>query len=230
MPPKYETVLKGLSQTISSMQPGDKLPSEQELAIEYGVSNMTVRRALEVLSTAKRIVGIRGRGTFVSQPSLTKQMTLGSFTESMRAAGMTARAEVLGMSLGPASDAVAERLELDPGSQVFLIDRLRFGDDTPMSIDRTALPAERFPGLLGHDLTGSLYEVLGQKYGVELSRADSRIAAVAPSAEDAEKLRIAVTTPCLMVRARGLDAGGTIIEATASLYRGDLYELNVGFV
>ncbi|MBF4616223.1 GntR family transcriptional regulator [Curtobacterium sp. VKM Ac-1376] len=230
MPPKYETVLKGLSQTISSMQPGDRLPSEQELAVEYGVSNMTVRRALEVLSTAKRIVGIRGRGTFVAQPSLTKQMTLASFTESMRAAGMTAHAKVLGMSLEVASDVVAERLNLDAGAQVFLIDRLRFGDDTPLSIDRTALPADRFPGLLGHDLTGSLYELLGRKYGVELSRADSRIAAVAPAPADAKLLDVPKHTPCLRVRARGLDAQEGIIEATVSLYRGDLYELNVGFV
>ena len=230
MPPKYETVLKGLSQMISSMQPGDRLPSEQEIALEYGVSNMTVRRALDVLSAAKRIVGIRGRGTFVAQPSLTKQMTLSSFTESMRAAGMTARAEVLRMSLETASDATAERLQLEPGAQVLLIDRLRLGDDTPLSVDRTVLPAERFPGLLGYDLRGSLYDLLSQKYGVELSRADSRIAAVAPSTTDARLLNIPETTPCLRVRARGLDAQGEIIEATSSIYRGDLYELNVGFV
>ncbi len=229
MPPKYEIVLKGLSQTISSMHPGDRLPSEQEIALEYGVSNMTTRRALDVLLTAKRIVGIRGRGTFVAQPSLTKQMTLASFTESMRTAGMTARAEVLGMSLAVASDTHAERLGLDPGAQVFLIDRLRFGDDTPLCIDRTALPAERFPGLLGHDFSGSLYELLRQKYGVELSRADSRIAAVAPSATDADLLGILGSTPCLRVRARGLDSQANIVEATSSLFRGDLYELNVGF-
>jgi len=230
MPPKYETVLKGLSQAISSMQPGDKLPSEQELAAEYQVSNMTVRRALDVLSTAKRIVGIRGRGIFVAQPSLTKQMTLASFTESMRAAGMAARAEVLSMSMQVASDSVAERLDLPPGSQVLLVDRLRFGDDTPLSVDRTALPASRFPGLLGHDLSGSLYALLRQKYDVELTRAESRIAAVTPSDADAALLRVPVSSPCLRVRARGMDADGQIIEATTSLYRGDLYELNVGHV
>lgn len=228
MTPKYETVLKGLSQTISAMQPGDRLPSEQQIAAEYGVSNMTVRRALEVLSSAKRIVGIRGRGTFVARPSLTKQMTLGSFTESMRAAGMTARSEVLAMSWAEPSTIIAERLELDPGSRVFLVDRLRYGDDTPLCIERSALPAERFPGLLGHDLGGSLYALLRQKYDVELGRADSRIAAVQPSAADAELLGIPASAPCLQVRARGHDLQGKVVEATTSLYRGDLYELNVG--
>jgi GntR family transcriptional regulator len=228
MAPKYETVLKGLSQTISTMVPGDRLPSEQQIAAEYGVSNMTVRRALEVLTSAKRIIGVRGRGTFVAQPSLTKQMTLSSFTDSMRAAGMTARAQVLSMSLGAAPEAVAEHLGIAPDAQVIRIDRLRFGDDTPLSIDRTTLPADRFPGLLGQGLEGSLYEVLFRKYGVELSRAESRIASVLPNTEDANLLRITELTPCLRVTARGLDSDGLVVESTTSLYRGDLYELNVG--
>lgn len=229
MPPKYEAVLKGLSQTISGMQPGDRLPSEQQLAVQYGVSSMTVRRALEALGNAKRIIGIRGKGTFVAQPSLTKQMTLTSFTDSMRAAGMTARAKVLSVSLNAPSEAVRERLGLGAGTQVFQIDRLRLGDDTPLSIDRTALPADRFPGLLGQDLGGSLYDVLRRKYGVELSRADSRIAAVRPDAEEAALLTISRSVPCLRVTARGLD-GAAVVETTTSLYRGDRYELNVGSV
>ena len=227
MPPKYEAVLKGLSQAITGMQPGDRLPSEQQLAVEYGVSSMTVRRALEALTNAKRIIGIRGKGTFVAQPSLTKQMTLASFTDSMRAAGMVARAQVLSMSLGTPSEAIQSRLGIGSHAQVLQIDRLRFGDDIPLSIDRTALPAERFPGLLGHDLHGSLYDVLRRKYGVELTRADSRIAAVRPDAEEAALLQIARSVPCLRVTARGLD-GDTVVETTTSLYRGDRYELNVG--
>jgi len=64
MAAKYEVVLKELSAAIAEMRPGDQLPTEQQLAEQFGVSNMTVRRALEVHSKTKRIVGIRGRGTF----------------------------------------------------------------------------------------------------------------------------------------------------------------------
>src|SRR5690554_2914764 len=96
---KHQVVLEALSTTIAKMQPGDKLPSEDQLSMDFSVSPMTVRRALQVLSDANRIVGIRGKGTFVSQHSVTKRMGSISFTESMRAAGMTARADLLSASV-----------------------------------------------------------------------------------------------------------------------------------
>ncbi|RFA18822.1 GntR family transcriptional regulator [Subtercola boreus] len=225
---KYESVLKDLSVSIATMRPGDQLPTERQLAAQYGVSNMTVRRALDVLSSSKRIVGIRGRGTFVAQPTVTKQMTLASFTSSMLEAGMTARAQVLAMELKPADDKAREMLGLDEGAQIITIDRLRFGDDTPLCIDRSMLPAERFPGLLGNDLSGSLYEVLYRRYNVELSRAESRVSAVLPSHEDAQLLRIPLTTPCLRVISQGSTIDEAVVENTVSLYRGDLYELLIG--
>src|SRR3954471_7689757 len=148
MAAKYEEVLKHLSQSIAGMQPGERLPSEQALAAQYSVSAMTVRRALQMLIQAKRIVGIRGRGTFVAQPTVTKRMVMTSFTDSMKAAGMTARATVLSASIGPASAEAAADLGIDKHDQVITVERLRFGDDTALSIDRTVLNAANVPGLL----------------------------------------------------------------------------------
>lgn len=227
MAAKYEVVLKELSATIAEMRPGDQLPTEQQLAEQFSVSNMTVRRALEVLSNTKRIVGIRGRGTFVSEPAVTKRMTLASFTDSMRAAGRSARAEVLSASMARSDLETATQFDIEESAPVFRIERLRFGDDTPLCIDRSTLPADLFPGLLGNDLSGSLYEILMRRYSVTLSRAESRISAVVPSAEDAKLLRIGTGVPCLRVIARGSTASGAIAEITTSLYRGDLYELLV---
>jgi len=224
---KYEMVLKELSATIAEMRPGDRLPTEQQLAEQFGVSSMTVRRALEVLSNAKRIIGIRGRGTFVSQPAVTKRMTLTSFTDSMRAAGRTARAEVLSASMAQSDPATAKQFGVSEAAPIFRIERLRFGDDTPLCIDRSALPAELFPGLLGNDLSGSLYEILIRRYGVSLSRTESRISAVMPSEDDARLLGVDPGVPCLGVTTLGRIASGATAELTTSLYRGDLYELLV---
>lgn len=225
MAAKYELVMKELSAEIAEMRAGDQLPTEQQLAARFNVSSMTVRRALEALTNAKRIVGIRGKGTFVAEPALTKRMTLASFTESMRAAGRTARAEVLSAGIAPATQEVAEDLHLAPTASVYTVERLRFGDDTPLSIDRSLLPAESFPNLLGNDLTGSLYEILRRRYDVQLTRASSRVAAVLPSPREAELLGITVHQPCLRVVARGSLADGRVVEITRSIYRGDLYEL-----
>lgn len=224
---KYEEVLKDLSQSISEMQPGERIAGEQALAAQYGVSAMTVRRALQVLIQAKRIVGVRGRGTFVAQPTVTKRMVMASFTDSMKAAGMTAHARVLSASIGPATPEAAADLGIHKTDQIVTIERLRFGDDTALSIDRTVLNAASVPGLLGEDLTGSLYDLLYRKYGMNLSRAESRVSAVLPDTEQAALLKIAATQPCLRVHSRSITEEGTIAEQTTSLYRGDRYELSI---
>ncbi len=223
MAAKYEIVLQELSATISEMSPGDRIPTEQQLAERFEVSTMTVRRALDVLSRAKRIVGIRGKGTFVARPSVTKRMTLTSFTDSMRAAGSVARAEVLSAGVARAQDDAVEWF--GDGSSVYTLERLRFGDDVPLCIDRTTLPAELFPGLLGEDLSGSLYEILMRRYQLTLSRAESRVAAILPSEDDAALLDIAPSVPCIRVQSRASTDDGTLAEVTTSLYRGDVYEL-----
>ena len=222
---KYEVVLKELSAAISDMHPGDRLPTEQQLAEQFEVSSMTVRRALEVLSSTKRIVGIRGRGTFVTEPAVTKRMTLASFTGSMKAAGRTARAEVLSAGIGRVDLETSVQFEIATSASVYRLERLRFGDDTPLCIDRSVLPAELFPNLLASNLAGSLYEILSRRYGVSLSRAESRVSAVLPAAEDAELLCIDSGVPCLQVISQGSTADGVMAEITTSLYRGDLYEL-----
>ncbi|RDV43677.1 hypothetical protein DOE76_17255 [Leifsonia sp. ku-ls] len=224
---KYEEVLKDLSRSISEMQPGERIAGEQALAAQYGVSAMTVRRALQVLIQAKRIVGVRGRGTFVAQPTVTKRMVMGSFTDSMKAAGMTAHAKVLSASIGPATAEAADDLGIHRNDQIVTIERLRFGDDTALCIDRTVLNAESVPGLLGEDLTGSLYELLYRKYGMNLTRAESRVSAVLPDAGQAALLKIDPTQPCLRVHSRSITEEGTIAEQTTSLYRGDRYELSI---
>ncbi|QJU55760.1 GntR family transcriptional regulator [Herbiconiux sp. KACC 21604] len=225
MAAKYEVVLKALSASIAQMAPGDKIPTEQQLAAEFDVSSMTVRRALEALTNAKRIVGIRGKGTFVAQPAVTKRMTLASFTDSMRAAGRTARAEVLSASIGPADAELAEKFGIGEDDSVYTIERLRYGDDTPLCIDRSILPADLFPNLLGNDLAGSLYEIFRRRYDTELSRASSRVSAVLPTGKEAKLLQITTAAPCLRVIARGSTRDQRVAEITTSLYRGDLYEL-----
>jgi GntR family transcriptional regulator len=224
---KYEEVLKDLSLTIADMQPGERLAGEQALAAQYGVSAMTVRRALQVLIQAKRIIGIRGRGTFVAQPTVTKRMVMASFTDSMKAAGMTAHARVLSASIGLVNADVATDLGVGKADQVVTVERLRFGDDIPMSIDRTMLNAAAVPGLLGEDLTGSLYELLARRYGMTLSRAESRVSAVLPTPEEAALLVIPASQPCLRVHSRSITDAGDVAEQTTSIYRGDRYELSI---
>jgi GntR family transcriptional regulator len=152
-------------------------------------------------------------------------MTLASFTDSMRAAGRTARAEVLSASIGPVDSTLAVQFGISEDESVYTIERLRYGDDTPLCIDRSILPADLFPNLLGNDLAGSLYEILRRRYDTELSRASSRVSAVLPTTREARLLGVTTAAPCLRVIARGSTGKGRVAELTTSIYRGDLYEL-----
>lgn len=227
MTPKYLKVLQELSARIDGMDPGDMLPTEEELSREFGTSPMTTRRALTILLDAKRIIGIRGKGTFVAEKPLVRSLSLKSFSESMRSVGRTAHSRVLAVSMAPANRQAVDEIGVTLGDQVFHIERLRFGDEVPVSVDRTVLPAARFPGLLGHEMTGSLYALLLDQYGVAIERATSSIRAVLPDDADAGLLELPAASPCLLVHARALDQDGVVVESTHSLYRGDLYELNV---
>lgn len=227
MTPKYLQILHALSTRIDAMKPGDPLPSEEELSREYDASPMTTRRALTILIDAKRIIGIRGKGTFVARQPMTRSMELNSFSDTMRSLGRAAHSRVLEVSMGPAGNEAAAELGLTPDEQVYRIRRLRFGDDVPIGIDHSVLPADRFPGLLGHQFTGSLYALLREHFGVGIERATSRIRAIIPDDDSLDLLELPPGTPCLAVHALAHDEENVVVESTRSLYRGDLYELKV---
>lgn len=229
MAAKYQVVLGELSQQVDAMEPGEQLPTEEMLALRFNVSPMTVRRALQALGDAKRTIAIRGRGTFVAPRTVSKRMTLTSFTESMKTAGMQARTELISASVSPANSLAVDHLHVELGEPVYQLRRLRFGDNTPLCLELTYLPSKLYPGLLGEDLTGSLYELLHRRYGVILERAESRITAAAPTPEEAGLLQISEGQPCISIRATtmGVDHPNVVMESSDSIYRGDRYELLV---
>jgi len=226
---KYQAVMSQISARIDQMEAGDRLPTEQDFVKEFAVSAMTVRRALQGLLDAKRITAVRGRGTFVAPSRVSRKMTLASFTESMLSAGIVPSAQLISASISRADDETAGALGLEGAQLVYQLQRLRLGNNAPYCVEYTTLPASSFPGLLGEDLTGSLYGLLQRKYGVVLERGESRISAVHPTPEQAELLDIPLEAPCLAVHTRTGNANSTStpLEISVSIYRGDRYELVV---
>ncbi|WP_159618712.1 GntR family transcriptional regulator [Ruania rhizosphaerae] len=224
---KYAAIARDLSALVDSKEPGERIPSEQELASRYEVSAMTVRRALQILIESGRIEGIPGRGTFVREPTVTKPLTSTSFSETMRASGRVPSSRLLSAAIEPATEDECRQLGLEPGDAVLHIRRVRYGDDVPLCLEHARLAAARFPGLLGHDLEASLYSLLRTKYKTVISRARFEVAATHADPGSAENLGIDTTTPCLRTRTWGRASDGVIVEHTTSLYRGDMYRLTL---
>jgi GntR family transcriptional regulator len=163
----------------------------------------------------------------VAEPKFRQPLTLTSFTEDMRARGMTPGSLVLHQAVVPAGEVVARHLALVPGTPVVHLERVRTADGEPMALERTHLPAQRLPGLEAADLTdASLYELLEQKWGVRVAEADQWASVVRLTGDEAALLHVAAGQPALLFQRVTRDPGGTPIEYVRSLYRGDRYEVH----
>ncbi len=203
--------------------PGQRMPTEVELSEAFGCSLITVRRALEELARERRIVRMRGRGTFASSRPVERELAaLSSFTDEMSARGLDPRTVVTRARLTEASGTAAEALGIRPGTAVYDLERVRSAGGDPLLIEQVQLPAHLFPGLLDHDLAAaSLYDLLADAYGVTLERGDETVEPALPDAREAQLLGQDRREPVLLLQLVSYTAGGTAVEYCRSVVRGD---------
>lgn len=225
--PKYLRLRQQLLDEINErFGPDEMMPGERELAERFGVSRMTVRQALTALADDGHIYSIRGQGTFVARARITKPPTLTSFSGDMRARGLMPGSRLLSAEIVSAAGDVARDLELEPGTQVYRIGRVRLADDVPMCLEEVHLPVRLFPGLLDLDLSGSLYELLEQRYRTPVVAADQITTAVNLTRTRAELLGVPTRSAALKVVRISTDNRGRMVERAVSLYRGDRYDFS----
>lgn len=225
--PMYFQIQTQLLERIKSgqLRPGDALPGEEELTRIYGVSRMTSRQALQGLTSLGFAYRQKGRGTFVRQAKVEKDIAhLLGFSTEMRTLGMKPSSRVLEMACKPAPPETAERLGIAAGAPAFHLSRLRFADGAPVAIEDVWLSPEQLPGIEKLDFNrASLYETLRERYGVRVGAADEVIETRPATRQEATLLDIAPKS-CLLVISRVLlSTAGKPIEAGVSLYRGDRY-------
>jgi GntR family transcriptional regulator len=205
---KYAQIIDQIEQAIADgeLAPGDRLPPERALAEEHSVSRMTVRQALQSLESRgllRRAIGRNG-GSFVAQPKVERDLgTFSGLSEQLARQGVAAGARVV------------SACEVDG---VVEIVRVRLADGEPFAVERSSFPADRFRRLLDCDLTGSLYELLGDEAPV---RAVERIEPVLADAEDAATLGLRAGAPLMLVDRVAYDEAGLVVETARDVFRGD---------
>jgi GntR family transcriptional regulator len=225
--PKGEQLEEILEGFIATLAPGTALPSERVLAQRYQVARATVSQAIEGLAVRGLVYRVHGSGTFVAEPRFRQPETLTSFSEDMRARGMLPGSDVLRQEVVPAGEIIARQLEVEPGTPVVQIERVRTADGEPMALERTHLPAGRFPGLEAVDLTDvSLYETLAERWDVQVAIADQWYSVIRPTETEARLLRVQPDHPAMLFQRVTRDAAGGVVEYVRSLYRGDRYEVH----
>lgn len=225
--PMYFQIQTQLLNQIKSgqLRAGDALPGEEELTRIYGVSRMTSRQALQALTSQGFAYRQKGRGTFVLQPKVEKDIAhLLGFSAEMRVLGLKASSRVLKTASEPAPPEIAAQLGIGPGSPAFHLHRLRSADGVPVAIEEVWLSQEQFPGIEKIDFVRrSLYETLRERYGIRVGSADEVIEARLASRSEAELLEIATKSSLLVISRTLLSIDGKPVETGISLYRGDRY-------
>lgn len=221
--PLYQQLQRGLRRAIEMklLVPEDALPPERNLAEEFSVSRITVRKALDGLVSEGLLTRRQGSGTFVASRVEKSFSKLSSFTEDMAARGRVPHSVWLKKSQGTVSPEEAMSTGFSPGTPVYRFNRLRYADDTPMSLEYCTLPTFVLPSI--DAVQSSLYVAL-EKAGFRPQRALQRLRAVLLTAQQTELLHGKEGDAGLLVERRGFLGDGRIIEFSQSYYCGDTYD------
>lgn len=214
-------------------QPGDQLPGEPELCQIFAVSRTVIRQALNDLVNKGLLIREKGKGTFVAQPKIREGLVqkLTGFYQDMVEQGYTPQTQVLRQESIPAQQKVANYLQLDPGTPVIAIERLRSVQDVPIQLVTTYIPASFCPALLDVDLTNqSLYAFLESACGVFIARGRRSIEAVPANEHEARLLRIQRGAPLILLDSVSFLGDGTPVEYYHALHRGDRTRFEVELI
>jgi GntR family phosphonate transport system transcriptional regulator len=200
--------------------PGARLPTEAALSSRFSVNRHTVRRALEELSRGGLIRVEQGRGTFVAEDVL--DYTVGPrtrFTEWIHRHNKEPSGRVLQLRELAADQTIAAALRVRPGARVVLLERLGMADDTPVSLTRHYFPVTRLRGMLEALAASPRITEALKAVGVDdYVRQVTRVTARAPTAAEAELLRMARNRPVLVTESINVDQAGVVVEFSIGCY------------
>lgn len=213
---------------------GTVIPPEAELADEFGVSRATVRQALLELVRLGRLHRVQGSGTIVTEPAQPKVEPIGaltSFSENMKAAGITpTRRTLVAEWREPAGEALKALFDYVP--RAYYVERLLLADGVPLGIQRAWYPeslvlqAENMFAKTELDHR-SIYGILQEECGATLDIAEETIDVLMPSQHDAALLELEPGSPIMLVHRQTFDPDRRLVESVRLFYRSDRYRYRV---
>jgi GntR family transcriptional regulator len=225
--PKYHQIYLVLREQIGEGRFAGGLPGEVALAAQFGVARITVRKALEQLAAEGLIDRARGRGTVPRAPAAApghQRMHLTGLLENIVSMGLRTKVRVLSCDLLPAADAVAQALQITPGTLVQKAVRVRSTKEGPLSMITTHVPATLARGFGRRELARQPILILLEQSGVRIGRAVQTISARLADAVVAKELGVSVGSALLAVTRLIFDEDDRPVQWLHGLYRPDRYQ------
>ena len=227
--PLYERLHEDMLSKILSRKwkPGQRIPAEMELCEFYGVSRITVRKAIEDLVNSGHLRRHRGKGTFVRmEPIENKLSKFYSFSEALKSKGLNEVAEVLAFDTMVADDFLAEKLDIKVSGLAFKLTRLRSIDDVPYAVETSYIPKELFSGMTGDFVAeNGLYNAM-RLLEIVPNRAIETFHAESIGGLEARLLQQNLREPVMCIE-RVTYSGALCVEYCRSIVRGDFFSYSV---
>jgi GntR family transcriptional regulator len=227
--PLYLQVREQLRDKIASLAAGDLIPTEPALCAAFGVSRITIRKAIDDLVGENLLIRKQGRGTFKAAPKLIHELnSITSWTDQLKALGYTPRTSERSVEEVSVPRQIAGLLQIEASETVTVLRRLRLADNEPITQMVNYIPTKLAPGLgKAMENSESLYQALADRYGLVAAHATDTVTTRAATDMECERLRIEPWAPVLSVMRVAFLDDGTPFEVTTALSRGDRFEYRV---
>ena len=227
---KYEEIAEDIRSRILSgnYNPNEQLPLEKQMCESYGVSRITIKKAVDELVIQGLVIKRRGSGTFVKaldeddvqELSLAKQFE--GFSEANK--GKNVSSKIVNFEVIHPSEEIATKLKITCDDFVYYIIRTRYTGDEPHVIEYTYMPISLIPGIKNDVLLNSIYGYIEKKLKLKIKSAHRTIRAILPSELEQEWLKIENNFPILEVEQVGFLDNGQPFEYSKSHHRSDKIE------
>ncbi|MCI5504773.1 MAG: GntR family transcriptional regulator [Anaerobutyricum sp.] len=230
--PLYQQLRDVLVDAIDSGRwgPNDKIPSENELSVTYGLSRMTVRSVITDLVREGLLYRVQGKGTFVAEKIVTVSPSYIGIREQLEKMGYEVNTKIIECQLENCKDAVAKYLQIKSGTTVFKIKRVRYIKEDPISIHISYVNPE-----YSSQLTPELLEkeqlcvLLNQNYGLQRKKVSETLESVTASDEEATLLSVEKGHPLLLLRDVLYSDHNEPYEYTKVVFRGDKIKIRLQY-
>ena len=229
--PKYYTIARDIIEKIreGELLPGMQVPSENEIIQQYKVSNTTARKALQEIDNGGWATKIKGKGTYVRKQSVVRSVDrILSFTDNMLELGYSPSTQLLFKGIleeGYAASINGRKYTMK--GPVYKVHRLRFADEIPMMLEVRYISIKLCPGIIDEELSGSLYEIYKQKYGLALKEVHQMLSTFMIDSGVGEFFNLQQSIPGILVDGVTFCGREIILEMEKSIYRGDRYSFAV---
>lgn len=221
--PLYYQIRENIREKINSNEypPHSMIPSEAELCEFYGVSRVTVRRAILDLVQEGLLTRGKGKGTFVSENfGLTHLNGVQSFTQELLGLNLRPSAQFLGCRVRTADQALRSTMGLTEGEKVATISRLRLVNNEPCMVEVMNFPYRLVPGIEKENLEESIYRLLKGKYRLEVVSAKDIMEPIIIGDYESKLLELTKPTAGLRTNRVGYDAARRVIEYSTHIIPG----------